>query len=161
MLLFLSFTVLTLTLKGQDTAQYRSMRLEKRADYLNAEPTIIRVTEYLLNTAINKDEQTRLDAAQFLLKWMEGTPDHTYSFHSRISQITKNNIDLMGVYLAAMVKYSLEYKEEATDLKVLQLNTLKTLLTYVANADNGVKSNAELKKLNDLAAKGQLERYIR
>ncbi|MES2829497.1 MAG: hypothetical protein V4687_15155 [Bacteroidota bacterium] len=159
--LLICLSIFTLSLKAQDTTQFRLVKLKKTADYALAEPKIKNISEYLLNTPIKKDEMNRLDATQFLLKWMEGTPDHTYSFHSRISQITKDNIDLMGVYLAAMVKFSLEYKDESADLKVLQLNTLKTLLTYVANPENGVKSNTELKKMKELASKGLLEKYIK
>ena len=71
-----------------------------------------------------KDNLDRLKSLQFIIKWMSGTPDYTFTLDNITSKVTKGNDDLLGIYMACMVKYCLENKASASDEKLVKLNSI-------------------------------------
>ena len=152
---------------SQVLPDYKNYKLDTATDCQKADTIVHQVANYLLQTPIKLSKSTnieaaeydkqRLDAASFLMKWMERTSEYSFSLdHS----ITKLDIELMSMYLAAMVKYSIENKNESEDLNIQKLNSWKILLEYCDNPTNNVEMSEKLKKLSDANKKGELKAYM-
>ncbi|HZF65165.1 MAG TPA: hypothetical protein VEZ55_11795, partial [Chitinophagaceae bacterium] len=114
--------------------------------------------QLLLSTPMDKESLARLNAGQFLIRWMTGTPTYTFSIDAVATKISKGNKDLMLVYLAAMVKYCLDNPLESKNDNKVKFNTVQRVLDYCK--EQGVNLKGELKKLNAASEKGELEKYL-
>lgn len=146
---------------AQSLPNFDIIKLEQARDYKAADPFALQTANYLLSTPFQKDNSDRIKSLQFIANWMNGTPDHSFIFDRKsVGKITNNNNDLLGLYMAAMVKYSLENKDSPKDPKIIKLNTMTILLNYCENKANNINMSKELKKLSEAKAKGQLEQYL-
>ena len=133
------------------------IKLETKTDYRAAEPFVLQTATYLLSTPIKKDNTDRLNSLRFISKWMYGTTDYSFVFTDVTGKIGKDNNDILGLYMAALAKYTLENKASAKDTKLAKLNALILLLNYCENKDNNIKMSKQLKKLSEAKEKGELE----
>jgi hypothetical protein len=125
-----------------------AIKLEKAADYKPANPAALAAANYLLSVPVSKDE-SYTKALRFVLKWMQGTPDYGFELGEDVARLVKGNDALLGVYMAAMTKYTLEHPEDAKDHDMVKKNAIDSLLAYCQNPDNKVKMNKALRKLAD------------
>jgi hypothetical protein len=155
--------LLFLALSGfsQDFAALANYSFAAKEDYKKAEDKALECATYLIGKPLDQSDPNRLYAVQFLLRWMEGTPDHSFMLDETAVKLSKTNNDLLGVYMAAMVRYAIQNPEQAKDAKATKLNTITSLLTYCENADNKVKLDKELKKMLEAKNKGQLKEYLK
>lgn len=149
-----------LTVSGQDRQDYSRVKLEKTSDYKEAEGVVLQAATYVLTSAVNIDDTYRIKSLQFLVKWMEGTPDYTFQIDEPIARIGADDMDILGVYMASMVKCSLETKDLLTNPKEIKIRSVKSLLDYCFNPHNAVKITPELKRLKEAERKGHLEKYV-
>ena len=144
---------------AQQPSDYESITLKVKEDYTpEVDKTALGAADYLLTTPIEKDNVPRLKAAQFLIRWMTGSPTYTFTISEPANKISKGNDQMMITYLAAMSKYALENPKESKDDKKVKLNATKMVLDYCKKYD--IKMNGELKKLNQANEKGELEKYL-
>ena len=90
-------------------------RLHSIDTYKKHEPQVLECANYLFKNPTNKNELNRLTCIQFVMKWMEGTPDYTFSIGEKAMELTKGNSDLFGLYLAAMTKTVLDNSDSSLD----------------------------------------------
>lgn len=154
-LMFFSTTSFAQTLPDFDL-----IKLDKVSDFKNAAPFALQTANYLLTTPFQKTNEHRVKALEFLFKWMSGTPDQSYDFDYARNVVSKGNNDILGVYMAAMVKYAVENKEAAKDPKMVKLNSIIILLNYCEKKENNVKMNKQLKAFAEAKAKGELEQAL-
>jgi hypothetical protein len=147
-------------LQAQTLTDFDLVKMEKATDYKPAEPFVLQTANYLLAVPFKKDSKDRLNALRFIGKWMNGTPDYSFSFTDIADKIGKENYDLIGQYMAALAKYTLENKVAARDTKVARLNAMITLLDYCENKDNNMRMSKQLKKLAEARSKGELEKSM-
>lgn len=147
-------------LSAQNLPQYDNIRLEAKEDYKQADSVVMLATNYILSTPIDKTNTGRLKSMQFLIKWMTGTPDYSFSLDENTVKYFVNDADLMGTYMAALSKSALQNKP-GTDNKTLTLNAVKMLLAYVNNANNNVTVTKPLKKLSEANDNGQLASFLK
>lgn len=145
---------------AQTLPNFDIIKLEKAQDYKPAAPFVLQTANYLLSVPFKKDNPDRSKSLQFLGKWMSGTPDYSFTLDETASKLTRGNNDLVGIYMAAMVKYALENKEASKDSKLVKLNALRLLLDYCENKDNNLSMTKPLKKLSEAKAKGQLQEAV-
>jgi hypothetical protein len=145
---------------AQDLPDYDAIVLEKAADYPAADAAALSAATYLFSTPFRKNDLARLKSLQFLIKWMTGTPDYSFTLDEVASKIIKGNDDLLGLYMAAMTKYSLENKPSSKDPKLVKLNSITILLNYCEYKDNNMGMTKQLKKLSEAKAKGELEKAL-
>ena len=81
-----------------------------KEDYGNSEDQVLEVSKFILSNPIVKDNSDRLNAMQYLLKWMEGTPDYTFSIGETVMGLTDGDLDLMGIYFAAACETAIQNK---------------------------------------------------
>jgi hypothetical protein len=91
---------------------------------------------------------------------MSGTPDFTFTLDKKISKNLRGDDDLLGLYKAAMTKYSLQNKSSSKDSKSVNLNALVLVLEYCCDAKNNVRMSDHLKKLQMASEKGKLEEAL-
>jgi len=159
---FLALAVLfSVYVNGQTVPDFELIKLEKTADYKAAEPFAFQTAVYMLSTPVSKDNsENRLKSVQFLVKWMSGTPDYSFVMDGTTAKIGGDNKDIFGIYMAAMIKYSIDNKDVSKDAKQVKLNAITMLIDYCENKNNNVKMTKQLKKLAEARAKGELEQAM-
>jgi len=160
-LLILLLTVSSVICYGQNFKPLADYKFKNNGDYKTHEPDVLRCCNYILLHADDKEDINLAIARQFVVTWMTGTEDYTFTIGGPISKIGTKNINLMSVYMAAAAKYVLENPDKKNDADAVALNTYKGLIAYVENDKNGVKKNAEYKKLKEAMDKGNLAEYIK
>lgn len=134
-------------LYGQDFSKLTDFEFDSKESYKTQETNVLSCANYLFNNPVEKDnELKRLIALQFIIKWMEGTPDYTFNIGNESIELTKGNQELFGLYLAGITKTGLENKESLTD-KQVYLKTKDLLVEYCANKDNNMKPSKAIKKI--------------
>jgi hypothetical protein len=144
---------------SQTASQYDNIPLAKAADYRKAEPQIVLASDYIYSTPIDKDNQNRKNAMLFIVKWMAGTPDFSFSMDEAINKITNNDNEVLGVYFACITKYALE-KGKGVERDELKYNTFLLLANYCENPANNYKPRGEVKKLIEAKNEGKLKEYL-
>ena len=161
------FSILFFLLLGQlsfaqNLPDYTNIKLDKKEDFTKeANDAALQASNFILSTPLVKDNMDRLKSTQYILRWMTGTPDFTFSIDEEATKIAKKDNDLLGLYLAAMTKYALENPADSKDAVKVKLNAVKSVITYAKNAKNNVKINGEIKKLIEADYKGQLPAYLK
>jgi hypothetical protein len=140
---------------AQTLPKFDQYKFNTTSDYKLADSAVLQTANFLLSTPIDQNNPTRIKAGQFVMRWMEGTPDYTFSLEQNAIKYLSGNVDLMLLYMTSMAKYALETK--STDVKVITINGVKTLLAYVNNPTSNVKKDKNLKKLSDANDRGNLE----
>lgn len=141
------FFIMSLPLCAQDFSAYNQLSMSAPKDYKALEFKVLEAANYLFSHPANTDKPNRQQALVFIMKWMEGTPDYTFSIGQNAMEITKGSSDLFGLYLAAMSKAVLEnLAEPLSDQRIHELAT-EMLLQYTGDEKNGLKPNKALKKL--------------
>lgn len=162
LILGLLFGLLSLNLFAQDLPDFASINLEKSEDFnAAADNAALQASNYLLATPLEKDNINRLSCLQFIIKWMSGTPDYSFTLDEQATKFTKKNDDLLGLYMAAMTKYVLENKADAQDQNKIKLNAMKLIIAYAKDEKNKVKINTELKKAINADDNGKLAEYLK
>jgi hypothetical protein len=144
----------------QTLPDFDNIKLDKSTDYKDADSFALNSSTYLLSTPFEKNDLSRLKALQFIIKWMSGTPDYTFTLDGIAGKIIKENDDLLGLYMAAMTKFCLENKSSSGDANLVKLNAVKFLLMYCENSANNMKMTKQLQKLSDANKKGELEKSL-
>lgn len=117
-----------------------------KADYGNSEDQVLEVSKFILSNPIVKDNSDRLNAMQYLLKWMEGTPDYKFTIGETVMNLTGGDLDLMGIYFAAVSETAIQNKNSGKTEEQTNEEAITKFVTYAANKSNNVKPNKELKK---------------
>jgi len=146
-------------LRAQNLPPFNHVKLATRKDYKQADSTVSQLSAYLLSIPIDRDTATRINAAQFLMRWMEGTNEYTFVINENNTRAFINNTNLMAVYMAALCKTALEHKP-GVGSKTVTLDGTKRLIGYINNPANNVKSTPELRELSEAKDKGELESFL-
>ena len=154
-LLFCSYLV-----HAQTLPNFELIKLEKISDYKKAEPFVLQTANFLLSIPFKSESTDRYNSLRFISQWMNGTPDYSFVLADVIEKIGKGNNDLLGVYISAMTKYTLENKAVAKDAAVVKLNAMTILLEYCENKNNNLKLSKQLKKFAAAKEKGELEKAL-
>jgi hypothetical protein len=141
---------------SQSIPDYSNIPLTQAADYKKAEPAVLQASGYVLSTPYSKEDQVRLNSVQFILKWMTGTPDYSFTFGESASKYFKDDVNILSLYIAAMAKFSLENPALSKDTKAVGVNAMTTVLTYCNDPANNIKMNKPMKKLWEAKEEGKL-----
>lgn len=144
---------------SQDLPNLKHIKLSKSAHFKNSVPIILKVTTYLFETPINKKNTSRTEAGQFLIKWMNGTPDYTFYLEEKETNFFNTDSDLMLMYMAGLTKFSVENKE-IKDQKAIVIGAMQLVLSYLSQQENKKSWSAELWQLNEANQKGKLKEYL-
>lgn len=127
--------------KAQLVYPYADIKLEKPGDYVATEPMALSAATSMLTTPFLQTDENRKGAMKFLVDWMSGTK--AYSFYTQgMAQELRDDLNLLELFIAAMVKYSMENKVAAANPLTVDKNAAKMVVAYC----NDPKNNFKLKK---------------
>ncbi|MEI6948216.1 hypothetical protein V9K67_13550 [Paraflavisolibacter sp. H34] len=158
--IFLFVICFSLATASRAQSGYASVKLEHKTDFKKAEEQVLHASHLLLSTKFDKDDLDRLYAIQFLMKWMEGTPDYSLNLEGKYAKPFADDPDILGLYMAALVQLAVESKGAPKDAASLQLHAAKRVLQYAAVPANNLKLQGELKKMSAAHKKNELEKYF-
>ncbi len=111
------FILVTVSLLGfsicqaQELPNLKAVKLNKNANYKTAEPIALKVSNYLFATSIDRRNRQRIEAGNFLIRWMNGTPDYTFYVEDREMNLFGFDSDVLLMYMAALTKFMLEHPQ--------------------------------------------------
>jgi hypothetical protein len=146
---------------SQDFSNCGDIILKEKVDYPKTEGKVLECARYILTTPEDKNNLNRLYAMQFLLRWMEGTPDYQFKIDESAGRISKANEELMGVYLACMTKFMLENKDKSKDDAEVKYNSFLLLIGYTEDPNNQVSVKGEMKKMIKAKNEGKLKEFLK
>jgi hypothetical protein len=117
------------------------------ASYETEKSKVLACANYLLNYSADKSNVNRLTGIQYILKWMEGTPEYTFEIGEKAMQLTKGSSDLLGLYFAAMSKAVLENKGLPLANDEIYKLSEAMLVAYCSNPENNIKPSKKIKKI--------------
>jgi hypothetical protein len=132
----LLFMLSCLFTNAQDFEAWNAIKFTDAADYKAHEGTIVEISNYILRTPHNGNDENQKIAFRTLITWMSGTPDYSFAVDQSIAELMKNNDDVLGV------------------------NAFITLLNYCESAENQMKQTKALKKAIAAKNDGTLEKYL-
>lgn len=140
------FTLISNISFSQVYYPYQDIKLQKPSDYKETEPLALSAASFLLSTPFVEVDANRSGALQFLSNWMMGTKDYNFYMQGKVAEINSDG-NLLSLFLAAMVKYSLENKADAGIPMKVELNATKIVLAYCDDAKNNFKLKKKYRKL--------------
>jgi hypothetical protein len=132
---------------SQDFSGLKNYKLEAAGDYKPAEKQLLECCDFLLNNPVKQNELDRNYAIQFIMRWMEGTPDYTFNIDKEVMDLTGGESELLSLYFAALSKAVVNEPVLAESQEQLTSKATDILLDYCANPDNQVKNSKKIKKL--------------
>ncbi|MGE6220342.1 hypothetical protein [Nubsella zeaxanthinifaciens] len=153
----LSFKAVVTT--GQELPNLKGLKLNRRADFKNAENTVAKVTEYLFQTPIDTKNKARNEAGKFLVDWMNGTPDHVFYLEEKETSYFNSNSDLLLMYMAALAKFSLA-QPLAKEKQQQALGAMNLTLPYLYQHSDKKTWSKELWQLYDASKNGKLKEFL-
>lgn len=143
---------------AQSAPDYSKHPLNNEKNTRAADATALEAANFLLKTPIDFKEADRKSSIAFLIKWMEASPDYSFSLDNSMT-ILGDDVNHSALYIAAMSKYQIENKVfESTDDSKVQ--TWKIIAEYVNNPNNNIKVKGKIKKLVEANEKNKLEEYL-
>lgn len=142
---FIFFLFFALPAFSQYSYPYEEIRLNKPADYKNAEPFALSAANFLLNNPFKKDDAERERALKFLTTWGAGDRDYHFELTGVINELADDR-DLMSIYIPGMVKFCLENKTLGSNTAVIANAAIKTVLDYANNPANSFTLKKKARK---------------
>jgi len=136
-----------ISLFAQDFSELSNTKFKSPEDYKKYQPQILESANYLFNNPFNKKDLNRSIAVQFILKWMEGSPNYTFNIGPEVLKITKGNSNLFSMYLAAMSMTVLTDPNKKLSDKQIQEKATQYMVDYTSKAKNNLKPSKALKKM--------------
>lgn len=144
------FLILLLSLCNSSIAQivypYRDIKLEKPADYKATEPMALSAANALITTPFIEVDEGRAGALTFLNAWISGTKEYQFYYQGVVQDISVDG-NLLSLYIAAMVKYTLENKATAVNPLQVEQQACKILLAYCDDTKNNFKLKKKFRKV--------------
>ncbi|MFZ1451321.1 MAG: hypothetical protein WAT20_01390 [Ferruginibacter sp.] len=146
----LLFSLLLVCFNSVSNAQmvypYQDIKLEKPSDYKETEPMALSATKFLLGTPFIEVDVNRGNALVFLNKWMSGTKDHQFYLQGFAQELSVD-LNVLSLYIPAMVKYTLENKAAAVNPIKIEQQASKIVLDYCNDPKNNFRLKKKLRKL--------------
>lgn len=124
---------------------YQDIKLEKPSDYIETEPLALSASTFLLTTPFAAEDENRKNALSFLMLWMPGAKGYNFFMQGVVEKIATDR-DLLYLFLAAMIKYSLENKATSPNSLIVEKNASKIIWAYSNNPDNNFKLKKKFRK---------------
>lgn len=154
---FITIALLCFAVAGY--SQIKPLDINK-GEFKAAEPEILENANYILQHPVSQDDQSKI-AIQNILRWMEGTPDYTFTLDGSIGKFIEKSPETLGIYMAGMTKYVLENPDMAKNQNEVTYNTFVILLDYAEKPANGISLSKDLKKAIDAKNNNKLREYLK
>ncbi len=162
-LLMMSLALTSLLAQAQnDLPDWDPIRLQVKEDYnAAANRAAWQAAAYLLTHPIDKEDKLRGSATRYVIEWMTGSPDYSFTIDAKAMRFAKDNDDWMALFLAGMVYYAVSNNAPKADPKLVTLEACKQVVAYAKNPEYRIRPNAEFKKMIKAADEGKLSEYLK
>jgi len=146
---------------AQDYSELDKILLRNKADCASNEGLVLECSNYLLESSIDaiESDQNHMKALQFVMRWMEATPDYSFVLDESMELASGPNPSLLGILLSSMAKYALENKtDDADDVK---FNAFMTFIGYCEDPAHNVDQTREIKELIKAKNENSLKEYLK
>ncbi|ANQ49489.1 hypothetical protein MY04_2115 [Flammeovirga sp. MY04] len=126
---------------GQDIIE-----LKEKSDYKKAEPMVIKICSFLFNNPVTHEKETRQAGASYIVQWMSGTPDYTFTVTQEGMQLIGSKQEYMALYMAAQTMVVLENKDKKLTPEQIEKGGIDLLINYCSNPANNIKLSKSMKK---------------
>jgi len=144
--------------RAQELPDLKKIKLSKKIHYKDTEPLVLKVTQFIFATPIDPKNNSRRQAGQFLIKWMDGTPDYIFYLGEKETEAFSDT-ELMLIYMAGLTSYTLQHKE-ITDQKARAFGALQRVLPYLDEQQNKKAWPDKLLQMLKAYKKGELQRFL-
>lgn len=144
---------------AQELPNLKHVKLNKKAHFKATEQLTLKVVDYLFETPIDKKNRLRTEAGQFLIDWMNGTPDYTFRLDEKETNFFNTDADLILMYMAGLTKYMLN-NPQVKDQKTQVLGAMTIVLPYLNQQEDKKTWSVSLWQLNDANQKGKLTDFL-
>jgi hypothetical protein len=142
----ISLLFVSLSLIAQDFSKLSEIELIKAEDYKPNEPLVLECADYILSQPYKTNELNKLTCVQFIMRWMEGTPDFTFNIGSDFVDFCVKDTELGSVYMASMAKAATDKGFEDKSSEGITSSARELFLDYCSVPENNVKKNKAIKK---------------
>ena len=146
-------------LLGQDFEVPKNYKLEKKEDYKPYEKDVLACIEYLETSSFDPDNEVRLQANAFLLKWITGCPYISINLHGYVMDYTQENKDFLLIFLGGWTKYAIEHPDDVDDFSG-NLAGIKSIIK-VYKLDHEIEEDDNVEELIKLENDGKLESWLK
>ncbi|MEZ5069913.1 MAG: hypothetical protein R2751_02825 [Bacteroidales bacterium] len=145
-LLTIAFLLTSMWAFNQDFTSLADIAFNNAEDYRTKEALVKECASFILSQPYKSEEQNKLYGIQFILRWMEGTPDYMFSLGQDYSDLCKNDLELSTTYLAALALAAVDPAVVDKSSDNLSKQAKEFFLDYCARPENKVKTNRSIKK---------------
>lgn len=139
-------TIFVLHVNGQNGFPYQDIILEKPSDYTDTEPMALSAAKFILTNPFEVYNEDRAKALLFLSNWVKGTKDYSFYFDGKVTDLS-GDANLLSLFIAAMVKYTLENKAEAANPIRIETNASRIVLEYCQDEKNNFKLKKKYRRV--------------
>jgi hypothetical protein len=150
-------------LTAQDYSKLDKIILKDKKDCAENEGLVLECSNYIIGSSIQTidTDENRVKAIQFVMRWMEATPEYSFLIDESMMEVTSSNPSLLGIILVSMSKYVLENKDGSDDPDDIKYNAFLTFIDYIENPDNDVSLTPDLKELIKARDENTLKQYLK
>jgi hypothetical protein len=134
-----------------------NIQLKTKEDFAKYETKVIEDINWLINTPLNQDKQTRKDKNAFLIKWITGSPTVSIELVSGI--VPLECAECLLSFMSGWTKYSLENDYSKNKIDCALAGAEYAIKFYEKNKFE-LGKNADMDKLIKLKNKRKLKKYI-
>jgi hypothetical protein len=126
------------------------------ADYKLYERQVIAAIDWLEATPFDVEIEKRQQASSFITKWVQNTPSLSVLIMPYIDDLSKENPQLMSIFLGGWARYALKHPKERSE-RILNISGIQTVIR--AYKKGGLK-DPKVDGLVVLQNQGKLENWI-
>ncbi|MGF1635451.1 MAG: hypothetical protein ACFCUU_00150 [Cyclobacteriaceae bacterium] len=145
---------------AQNFAIYQNIKFDRPEQYKEHQQMAHEAAKYVLTTPHSNEDEERMHAARFMLKWMEGTPDYNFDILPWMAGLNRTDRFLYPVTMAALVKAALDDTQKEKDANALQVATAEEVAKYMANKEHKLRPRSTGKKFVQAWEEGRLEEFL-
>lgn len=127
--------------------------------FVSSEPKVIATINWLENTPLNQEVDKRKIEYTLLMGWAIKSPTVTLDVSANILTFTKENPDLLMIFMGGWVRYCLQNNYSTDNVKGNLAGIRSAIKVY--NKGIGIKRDKEMEKLIALNSNGTLEKWVR
>ena len=127
-------------------------------DYTRYEKDIIAAAKWLESTPLEAQPEKRKQTANFIYRWVNGSPTVMVSVYPCIMDFEKANPGMLALYMAACSRYALE-NNYSKDKRAAQAAALRSMMKLY-QLGTGVVRDKKMEKLIKTDADGKLDKWL-
>ncbi len=130
---------------SQNFSDLDKVPLKEKSDFKSAENKVLECTKFILSSPLDKDDLQLKSAKSFVLNWMTGTPDYSFTLDDSLQPIMEKGPALLGIFMACYSQTAIQNQNLKSD-DVFK-KTMTSFIAYCKNPANKVEFTDGLNKL--------------